>query len=346
MKVLSLAQLWPRQWVKTLINPGGLILMYHRIAEVPTDPFSLCVAPRHFAEHLSAIKQHSHPMSLQKMVHYIQQGKLPRRALAITFDDGYADNLFTAKPLLEKYNIPATVFITTGYLGHKREAWWDELDQILLQHGNLPELLCLTIDEKNYQWDLGDTFDYSEEAFQRDCTWTWYTPTKNDPGPRQRIYRFLYELLYPISEDEKQRVLDNLLEWAGMHVRIRSTHRFLSPTEVPVLGQGELIKIGAHTVNHPFLSTIPITSQWQEIEQSKIILEELTNESIQSFAYPHGNYSPEIAAVVRNIGFNCACTTEHFQVQNQTDCFQLPRIGVEDWDGEEFARQLSRWFDD
>jgi peptidoglycan/xylan/chitin deacetylase (PgdA/CDA1 family) len=81
--------------------------------------------------------------------------------VVITFDDGYADNLHNAKPLLERYDIPATVFVTTGHIGHEREFWGDELDRLLLQPSTLPELLGLSINGSPYQWELGEVAHYT-----------------------------------------------------------------------------------------------------------------------------------------------------------------------------------------
>jgi peptidoglycan/xylan/chitin deacetylase (PgdA/CDA1 family) len=108
----------------------GIILLYHRIARTEWDPWSLCVTPEHFAEHLEVLKKYRCvPLS------QIQTGswRLSSRGLpvAITFDDGYADNLHEARRLLELYDTPATFFLTTGYLGAAREFWWDELERLL-----------------------------------------------------------------------------------------------------------------------------------------------------------------------------------------------------------------------
>ena len=107
--------------VRNQFAPGGLVLLYHRVAEVPSDPFNLCVTPRHFAEHLEVLKKYTQPVPLQQLVKTSQEGNSPNWSVAITFDDGYADNLYNAKPLLEKYEIPATVFVATGNLEQERD---------------------------------------------------------------------------------------------------------------------------------------------------------------------------------------------------------------------------------
>ena len=340
---LSKLQQATRQ-VRNWIAPGGLILLYHRIAEMPTDPFNLCVAPHRFAEHLAILKEHYHPMSLQQVVQTIQAGKQPNRAIAVTFDDGYADNLWNAKPLLEDYDVPATVFVATGHLEQKREFWWDELDRLLLQPGRLPSCLNLNINGKPYYWELGEASDYSDDDYQRDRTWNWYVQEQSDPGARQRLYRSLYQRLYPLSLNERQSLLDKLLAWSGAPATGRSTYRSLSPIEVCQLEQGELIEIGAHTINHPFLATLPIEAQQQEIQQSKTELETLLNHPVNSFAYPHGNYTTQTIDLVRKTGFACACSTSEHRIRQPANCFQLPRVVVGNWDGDTFARWLSNWF--
>lgn len=336
-----------RQFTKQLrdwMAPSGIVLMYHRVADVPIDPFGLCVTPKHFAEQLAVLKQDYQLLSLQQMVEAVQTRTLPKRAIAITFDDGYADNLYVAKPLLEQYGVPATVFVATGKLEEAREFWWDELDQLLLHPGTLPKTLCLTIHGKTYEWDLGKAADYRAEDYLRDRGWNWYMPQEADPGARQSLYRSLYQLFQTVSLDERQELLDELLIWSETKSRSRSTHLSLSPEEVRTLAEGDLIEIGAHTVNHPFLATLPPDLQRQEIEQSKVYLESLLNRSVTSFAYPHGNFTTTTANIVSELGFRCACSTVASRVSLQMNCFQIPRISVQDWSGDELSMHLSTWF--
>src|SRR6185369_2424037 len=89
----------------------ALILMYHRVAHVSADPFSLSVAPLHFAEQLDVLRKRAYAMRLQELTAALCDGNIAPRSVVLTFDDGYVDNLETARPLLEHHDIPATVFI-------------------------------------------------------------------------------------------------------------------------------------------------------------------------------------------------------------------------------------------
>jgi peptidoglycan/xylan/chitin deacetylase (PgdA/CDA1 family) len=156
MTIIGSGKLRQTLWrIRRKLASKALILMYHRVAEVDLDPWGLCVTPQYFAEHLSVLQKYAHPISLQQLTQAHRKGKIPHRAVAITFDDGYADNLYNAKPLLERYNIPATVFVATGQIGSQREFWWDELERVLVQPGTLPEKLCLEINGSTHQWELG-----------------------------------------------------------------------------------------------------------------------------------------------------------------------------------------------
>ncbi|MGH7792840.1 MAG: polysaccharide deacetylase family protein, partial [Thermodesulfobacteriota bacterium] len=151
------------EWFSYRFTVKGLILMYHSINEWSSDPWSLSVTPSHFAEHLEVLQKYGRPMQLQQFIRKHRFGITPRNVVVVTLDDGYADNLINAKPLLEHYNIPATVFLTTGYIGSQREFWWDELDRLFLQPGKLPEVLCLKINGSSYEWKLDNGGYYSEE---------------------------------------------------------------------------------------------------------------------------------------------------------------------------------------
>ncbi len=330
------------QQLKNKIFPGALILMYHRIAEADSDPWSLCVTPKHFAEHLEVVRQYGNPLPLPELTKKLGDRQPVHRSIVITFDDGYADNFYNAKPLLEKYDIPATVFITTGGIDQKHEFWWDELDRLLLQSGRLPNVLQLNINGRTYQWELGEATDYSEANSQRDRSWRM--EKGQDPTPRHALYRSLYQQLQFLPIHEREKLLDEIRVWANAEVVGRSTHRSLSLEEMLALESGGLIEIGAHTVTHPFLSKLPIASQRDEIQQSKDYLEKILGHSVTSFSYPNGSYALETNSIVREVGFNCACCSVADRVQRNSNCFLLPRVVVEDWDRETFAHWLSKCF--
>jgi peptidoglycan/xylan/chitin deacetylase (PgdA/CDA1 family) len=106
-------------------SSGVLILGYHRIADSESDPYQLCVSSGHFTEQLAAIRRWAHPLTLAQAVQGLMVGGLPGRSVVVTFDDGYSDTLQVALPLLERFEVPATVFVTSGYLG--QTFWWDDL---------------------------------------------------------------------------------------------------------------------------------------------------------------------------------------------------------------------------
>lgn len=331
------------QWLESRFAPGGLILLYHRVAEIAPDPFKLCVTPQHFAEHLQVLKRCAYPVTLQQLTQAVQEGKSVDRWVAITFDDGYADNLHHAKPLLEQYQIPATIFVATGHLNHEREFWWDELERVFLQPGTLPATLKLNIDDQVYEWDLAATSSYCEADYKRDRDWSWYVAEGADPTPRHQIYRSLYQQIRLRSVAERQRILNQLLDWAGIDSAGRSTHRTLSIPEVCAL-EGSVVEVGAHTVNHPFLSNLSEVNQRDELQYSKAALEAILKRSVNSFAYPHGDYTPETVAIADAVGFTAACSTRCDRVRSKVDKFQLPRIEVQNWDRQAFTKQLSKWF--
>src|SRR5215216_7794219 len=142
------------QRIKRRVSDRALILMYHRVAEPGCDPWELAVTPEHFRQHLEVLRKYDRMMRNDQLAASLERGKLPNRAVVVTFDDGYADNLLSAKPLLEKYDVPATVFIATGYVGNEREFWWDELERVCLQPGKLPGMLRLNVNGKAYEWNL------------------------------------------------------------------------------------------------------------------------------------------------------------------------------------------------
>jgi len=324
----------------------AIVLLYHRVIDLRPDPWSLCVAPQHFAEHIEVLRRYSRPMSLRQLIQALEAGKLPPRSVVVTFDDGYADNFHNARPVLARHDVPATIFVATGNTGQQREFWWDELERLLLRPGNLPADLSLSIAGASYHWELGSAVHYSEDAFERDRNWIAWG--EQHPTARHALYYTLWELLHPLAEHDRQQVLADLAAWSGAEACARPTHRTMTRAEVAALARDGLIEVGAHTVTHPTLAALPAARQREEINQSKAALEQITDRPIVSFSYPFGrrsDYTAETVAIVRGAGFAGACSNFAGVVGRSTDHFQLPRVNVPDCDGEAFARQLNTWFD-
>jgi peptidoglycan/xylan/chitin deacetylase (PgdA/CDA1 family) len=337
----TINKLWQatRKFPKRFFSQG-LILMYHRVAKQDIDPWSLCVTPENFSEQLAVLQQYAHLMSLQELAQAQQAGKIPERAVAITFDDGYFNNLHNAKPILEHHQIPATVFITTGYIGRTREYWWDELEQVLLKPGQLPEKLCLHINDNFYEWNLGKAVNYSQEEYQRDYN---CHPWDAKPGSRMFLYYSVWQKLQPLTAEQQQQILDEIITWANTAVIARPTHRPMNIEEVRILEQGKLIEVGAHTVTHPFLHTHKASYQQQEIEQSKATLEGWLGHPVTSFAYPFGAYNQDTVSLVEKAGFNCACSTVEETIWKYNNSFLLPRFEMQNWDKDKFKLMLTKW---
>ncbi len=325
--------------------PRAVILLYHRVAAIASDPHLLCVTPQHFAEQLEVIRQSCRPMGLAEIRRAIDSGHIPRRAVAITFDDGYADNLHNAKPLLQQYAVPATVFVATAYMYERREFWWDTLERVFLQPGKLPERLTLTIDGTPFHWELGEGTDCNKDNHTRHGRWN--VSQRDAPAPHRHVYRSLYRLLRCMADGERQKVLDRLLAWASLIPDVRETHQVLSPGEILRLAEDGLVEIGSHTITHPVLSALPIAVQCKEIQQSKAHLEEILGGRVNGFAYPYGSssdYSKVTVAMVRKAGFEYACSSLAKTVWRYSSPYELPRFLVRDWNGNEFTRRLEAWF--
>ncbi len=330
------------RWLKRLVDPCALILMYHRVATLPSDPFQLAVSPDHFAEHMEVLWREYRPTALKSLVN--GRSWIPRRCVVVTFDDGYQDNLVHAKPRMAAHEIPGTVFVSPGYVDSGREFWWDELERLILTPGKLPQRISIAVNGRTFEWNLKSGAEYTDADYETHRGWDGACPVK--PNPRQELFLALHQLLRPLPETEQRRVLDQLDQWTGL-TRTRESHQTLSSDELGELDEGNLIEIGAHTMTHPVLAAHPSAVQKEEILKSKKSLESELGHPVDSFAYPYGtrdDYTHETVGILRELGFASACTTTPGLNARDCDPFQLRRVVVRDWDGDRFARMLREQF--
>ena len=325
-----------------------IILLYHRVNSLPDDPQKLCVSPENFEMHLRIIRDNFHPISLNQLCNDIKCKKITNRGIVITFDDGYADNLFNAKPILEKYGVPATVFAVSDWVDSQKEFFWDDLFRILIQTKELPSCLEIEINGKKHTWDMLDNCGL-ESAAKIDLSKSmWDVEMTDNPTPKHQAYREFVMILRDLEPKSREQVLSDLCKWAGINRNGRNNQRTLTKDEISVLEKGGLLEVGAHTTSHSRLSKLSANAQKLEIFNGKQQLERLIGHPVSSFSYPwggHSDYNETSIKLVREAGFGCSCSNFPGSVHRWSDPFQLPRFIVRDWSGEFFERQINKFFD-
>ncbi len=308
------------RWATASLRRRVVILMYHRVFESSSDPWELCVSPGHFGEHLEVLSRNYQVLSLNELVGLLKSAQLPKRGVVLTFDDGYADNFWNAKPLLEKYEVPATVFIASGSLDSSTEFWWDDLERILLQPRKLPKCIQLSVQGRAYDWQT----------------------TNSDK--RQLAYMAIHQILQPLKPSDRNQAIAELFAWADVDPMGRPDYRPLTTDELIQLAQSELVDIGAHTVTHPLLSVMSQDDQSAEIIGNRKKLEDILGSRVDTFSYPYGNLAPETVDIVEAAGFETGLTTDENVVEMGANLFRLGRFGVGDWDSDRFKHRLEEFF--
>lgn len=313
-------------------GPDPAILMYHRVADLPYDPWGLAVGPTHFAAHVDVLKRERLPLSMTEFVSRLEDGTLPRHAVAVTFDDGYLDNLTQAKPILDRAAVPATIFLTTGQLGQRREFWWDELARMVLgRRAGVDD--AVRIGGQQIPVHLPPlAFDAAVASRWR----AWEAPRT----PRECLYLETWQLLRNLTEAERTAGMDAL-----RHVfRPEAADPANLPMErgdIARLVEGSAIAIGAHSATHRPLTTLSPAEQRLEIEDSRHACEQLAGRRVGGFAYPYGDRDADSMRLVRDLGFDWACSTRDASVDPaRFDRFDLPRRQILDWDAAMFQREL------
>ncbi len=322
-------------------EPKALVLMYHRVAELETDVWRLAVRPQNFEEQLQVLRSNWHVVPLPELVHDMTQGRLRRNSIALTFDDGYLDNYAIARPLLEKYNLPATFFICSGNIGSYAEFWWDELEHLILSTEELPHTLDIRINQELISFELGKEQHLTEDLRQKHQQWKAFV--QEPPSLRCALYLKLWEQLKPLPGHLQQAYLQQIKVWAGTTGYVRPAYLSMNLEQLKDLARNNLFDIGAHTVSHPDLASLSPEAQRQELVKSKSFLEEAISREVTLLAYPYGSCNPETVRLAAEAGFHAAVTTQDCLVHPTSAKYKLGRFLVDDWSGKQLDACLKSW---
>jgi peptidoglycan/xylan/chitin deacetylase (PgdA/CDA1 family) len=298
-QLASAAGRWAVTAASQLAGPRLSILIFHRVLPQPDPLFPNEPHADRFERLMALVARSFDVLPLDQAVQKLAQGQLPPRALAISFDDGYADNHDVALPILRRLGLTATVYVSTGFLDGGR-MWNDSVieclrhtrcDRLDLSAWGLPTLPAVT-------------------ATQRRAAIDALLPVIKYKAPSEREID-IQRLHVLCGQPELSKCLMMQSD------DVRALHR---------AGFG----IGAHTVHHPILCSLSDAHAEQEIAQSRDRLQDILQAPVTQFAYPNGkhgrDYDDRHAAICRKLGFAAAVATTQGVSRTGDDLFHLRRF--------------------
>ncbi len=303
------------------------VLAYHRVMPTdalsvyPFDPELISATPAQFESHMACIRHYANPVSLDQIRAQLDgEASLPPRAVAVTFDDGFEDTYRYAFPILKRHEIPATVFVATGYVD-SGEPFWFELAAYLV-----------------YRVDPFDLHVGTDGI---------RLPSGPSIPERTRSLRLVHDILKRLPNAQR---LSLLSDWA---------HRFAPQIAHGAVGVGRPmswaqvrematagIAFGSHSVTHPNLTQITDRDLEWELGESKRVIEEKLQREVRALAYPIGNrdsFDARVIEATRRAGF--ALGVSYLPGANALpglDRFELHRHGIGLGTSERYFRALIR----
>ncbi|EGJ09805.1 polysaccharide deacetylase family protein [Rubrivivax benzoatilyticus] len=289
-----------------VVSPAGArarlsILIFHRVLPQPDPLFPEEMHAGRFDTLCGWLAGWFNVLPLDEAVRRLAEGTLPPRALAITFDDGYADNHDVALPILRRHGLNATFFVATGFL-----------DGGIMWNDVLIEALRRTRE------DSLDAGAATGLALGRLSTVT--------TEQRRAAVDTLIGALKYLPQPQRARAVDSVARSAGVEL---PRDLMMTGAQVRALHAAGM-RIGGHTVGHPILARLDSRAARAEIADGKAALEALVDAPVRLFAYPNGkpgeDFGDEHVAMARELGFEAAVTTGWGAAGAGADHHRLPRF--------------------
>lgn len=297
------------RWLAPAARGRGLILTFHHVRPASADPFQpnklLEITPDHLDRTLSLVRRLGFDIVPLDEV----PGRLtgPARApfVALTFDDGYRDNLEHARPVLRRHGAPWTLFVTADYASGRGRLWWLELEEVVRRSAEI------RLQTPEGPQDL----------------------PANTPEEKHEAFAEAYALLRSGPEQVLRDTIATWCEGAGIDVTALVRRSCLGWSELAELAKDPDVTLGAHTLSHPMLAKHDEGRAWLEIEGGRASLAEKLGLDVRHFAYPVGDPTsagPREFRLAQEAGFATAVTTRpgHLFAEHANQLTALPRVSV------------------
>lgn len=296
----SISAIFERRYAKWSIIP-----MLHRVGVMDSGRLhaneTLKISPELLEAFICVAKKARWAfLSLDEIAFELGAGRVPKRSICMTLDDGYRDNLTHAYPIFRSMGVPFCIYVTTGLVDATAGMWWYQLEALLQRNASLTgpsgaSLSCGTASEKAAAFTL----------LKRDIM-------SLDDQVRAGAVSWLRS------------------QWQAVPIDALAGESMLSWVDLRTLSDDPLVTIGAHTLTHPVLATLPAEQSRYEIAESGQTLARHTGKPVRHFAYPFGGLveaGPREYEYARTSGYTTAVTTRNGLIQSGIpDPFALPRV--------------------
>ncbi len=283
-------------------TPGTVILCYHSINDLNNSKIfnPNIVDKENFLKQMKFLRKYYNVISLEYFVK--NHKKLTcNRNIVITFDDGYKDNFTIAYPVLQKYKLPATIFLATDFISTGK-AKFEDIITYLFSVNNVATIDLHSLHLKKTL----NTKNEKDATLSKIC----YTLNKLDIRKSEEVINELCTK-YNIESDRLNKVNDIMLTWD----EIRNIDR-------------KLITFGSHSISHQNLTKLSHNQQVNEVEKSKSVIEHKLKSSITGFSYPLGFFDNNVLKILKAAGYKYAITTIPGINNGDIDFFKLKRISA------------------
>lgn len=292
---------------------GLLVLIYHRVLDAPDVMWPDTIRAPQFAAQMDLLAECFNVLPLSEALARLQSRSLPPRAVSVTFDDGYADNLTVAAPIMRERGVRATVFIATDYL-----------DGGIMFNDAIAEAMR----RAPAHFDLSDL----DLGVLELC---------DDHARRTAVSRLIGETKYRPPAERYAMAMEMLRRAGGAD----QFTLMLTTKQLCQLRDGG-VEIGAHTATHPILTRVDPVAARNDMAQSKSVLESILKQPVRVFAYPNGrpgqDYDARHVSMARDIGFSAAVSTAWGAAHLNCDLHQIPRVAPWDTIASRYAARLVR----
>ncbi|UZE22037.1 polysaccharide deacetylase family protein [Pseudomonas sp. B21-056] len=289
------------------LRGAGVILMLHRVlsndraAELPHRN-ELCVGPEAFEHLLIWLQRHFECVPLMTLLLADPATVPDRPRVTLTFDDGWRDNAMNAFPLLRQYQVPASIFLSTDFIGSRQHFWWESIGETLWgSHGQVARLALIEHLQQAGR-PLPVMLDDLDDD-RRSLSLLHYLQSLKTLAP---------QTLSDLTDTCPHGAQPQALDW----------------TQVRMLEDSGLVRFGPHGASHAILTGLDDQRLHEELSRSRIAMENACAQPLPVYCYPNGDNDERVRHQVAAHGFAFALGTEAGLYRNDGDPWNLPRFGV------------------